>query len=159
MTTPVQMLLRQFTAAELQAMFLAGEVGRVGVPAFPIYVPLDETTSVADRARSLHPLCTPGRTIGGTAAAWVWAGGSAPERVEIMRHSSRTLRESHIEFVRAVLIESDITEIAGCRLTTPVATLRMLRARGEQVFSARMATMLGARSAAELQACSTRNAS
>lgn len=151
MDSPAYALAQQFHLTELQAMWLAGEVGCTGVPTYPIYIPLGATTTVSDRARSLQSLCTPGRVITGTAAAWIWAGGSPPQHVEVLRHSSRSLIAPNVVFVRGTLTSSDITQIEGCRLSTAVATLRALRARGEAIFSHRLAMRLGATSPADVR--------
>lgn len=138
MVTPVQALQSQFTAAELQAMFIAGEIGRTGVPILDLFVPLGTTTTITDRAASLRPLMLPGRTIVGAAAAWVWSGGAPPPNVEIMRNTSRLPSTAHLVFLRGTLHPTDIVDIAGCRLTTPQATLQFLHAHGELHFSRRL---------------------
>lgn len=138
MVTPVQALRSQFSTAELQAMFIAGEVGRIGTPVLDLFVPLGTTTTITDRAESLCPLALPGRTVVGAAAAWVWTGGTPPQKVEIMRQTSRLPIAHNLVFLRGTLHQGEVVEIAGCRLTTPAKTLEHLRARGERHFSRRL---------------------
>ncbi|MFD2673833.1 hypothetical protein [Gulosibacter bifidus] len=143
MCSEIERLYQNFSSSELWAMYLAGEVGRIGVPTFEFFVPVGTVSTACDRARSLRSLCSPGRTISGDTAAWIWAGGTAPSVAEVTLRSWRVSPNPHIRFARGQVADHDVTTLAGCVLTAPLPTLRQLQRRGRSPMLARLQRTLG----------------
>ncbi|MDJ1371047.1 hypothetical protein C7K25_06665 [Gulosibacter molinativorax] len=124
-------LNRNFAVGELQAMHLAGELTRHGIPGFEFYLPVGEFPSLETRAASLETLMRPGRTITGRSARWVHVGGPVPPHVELSRRSGTPLRVDEAVRCRFRRLKaSDVMRLGGLVLTTPRRTALDLRREG-----------------------------
>jgi hypothetical protein len=139
----------RLSSAELSAARLDGDVVEIGEG----YMPADAIESVSMRAASMRGICGPRLVAGLWSAAWIYGALlEPPSRHAVMRgaaHRVGNLIDRRAIFHDVGVHDSDIVEMAGVRVTSPLRTLVDVarrvhepahRARAQAVISALVAS-------------------